>query len=93
MLGAGLAEDFFFQVGDACVELGVLHVPELRLDRGDLFADADDVALQLAPPSVMSSLVAMCLTTCASISPISMSVVSFAMRESIAHAALPTLRR
>ena len=24
MLGAGFAEDFFFQVGDACVELGVL---------------------------------------------------------------------
>jgi hypothetical protein len=31
-LGAGSAEHFFFEVGDACVELGVLHVAQLCLD-------------------------------------------------------------
>ena len=32
LLGAGSTEDLFFKIGDTCVELGVLHVAQLRLD-------------------------------------------------------------
>lgn len=43
---AGCAEDFFFEVGDARVQLRVLHIAQLRLDCIDLTVECNDLVLR-----------------------------------------------
>ena len=42
-LVAGCAEDFLFEIGDAGLQLGVLHAAQLGLDGVRLCVDRDDL--------------------------------------------------